>query len=196
MRKILFFLLFSFLICMPGCSNRSYEDGYSAGYDAGYQAAMKSIKESPAGTTESEKATPSSSTDMTEPAKELMPQARPVSGTISIGQPYHNEGDSKITVHASYRDCVVKLKTTDGKAVLSFFVRAGDTATVGVPPKVLYVYFAEGSQWYGWSNYFGEETSYYKDLTLADFSNYTFEYTLYKEEDGNLSLTEINKDDF
>ena len=132
----------------------------------------------------------------TAPSETLMPYASPVSGSISIGQPYDGPEDSEITVHASYRDCVVKLKTAEGKAVLSFFVRAGETATVGVPPKVLYAYFAEGDQWYGWSNYFGAETSYSKDPDPIDFSNYTIEYTLQMVSNGNLSLDHISASDF
>ena len=130
------------------------------------------------------------------PLETLLPYASPVSGTISIGQPYNGPEDSEITVHASYRDCVVKLKTAEGKAVLSFFVRAGETATVGVPPKVLYAYFAEGDQWYGWSNYFGADTSYSMDPDPIDFSNYTIEYTLQMVSNGNLSLDHISASDF
>lgn len=124
------------------------------------------------------------------------PQSRPASGTISINAVSTEEITSEITVHASSQDCVVKLKTSSGKTVLSFFVRANDTVTIGVPARVLYAYFAQGDTWYGWSSYFGESTVYSKDSSPTDFSNYTIEYTLYMVSNGNLTLTPVDEDDF
>lgn len=124
------------------------------------------------------------------------PQSRPTSGTISINTVSTEEIASEITVHTSSQDCVVKLKTSSGKTVLSFFVRANDTVTIGVPARVLYAYFAQGDTWYGWSSYFGESTVYSKDSSPTDFSNYTIEYTLYRVSNGNLSLTPVDEDDF
>ena len=148
---------------------------------------------------ESHAATESSTTQppttaATKPAPK--PQSRPESGTISINTVSAEEKTSEITVHASRQDCVVKLKTSSGKTVLSFFVRANDTVTIGVPARVLYVYFAQGDTWYGWSSYFGESTVYSKDSSPTDFSNYTIEYTLYRVSNGNLSLTPVDEDDF
>lgn len=165
-----------------------YNLGYRNGLDSGKTEVTESYSEMESSISVQEKETA--------PLETLMPYASPVSGTISIGQPYDGPEDSEITVHASYRDCVVKLKTAEGKAVLSFFVRAGETATVGVPPKVLYAYFAEGDQWYGWSNYFGADTSYSMDPDPIDFSNYTIEYTLQMVSNGNLSLDHISASDF
>ena len=124
------------------------------------------------------------------------PKSRPTSGTISINTVSTEEIASEITVHASSQDCVVKLKTSSGKTVLSFFVRANDTVTIGVPARVLYAYFAQGDTWYGWSSYFGESTVYSKDSSPTDFSNYTIEYTLYRVSNGNLSLTPVDEEDF
>lgn len=124
------------------------------------------------------------------------PQSRPTSGTISINTVSTEEITSEITVHTSSQDCVVKLKTSSGKTVLSFFVRANDTVTIGVPARVLYAYFAQGDTWYGWSSYFGESTVYSKDSSPTDFSNYTIDYTLYRVSNGNLSLTPVDEDDF
>lgn len=132
----------------------------------------------------------------TVPKETLMPHGRPESGSISIGRPYDSAVDSEITIHASSKNCVVKLKTTDGITILSFFVRANETATVGVPAKKLYAFFAEGDTWYGWSDYFGENTLYSKDPDPVDFSQYTIEYTLHDVYNGNLNLSNIDEDEF
>lgn len=79
---------------------------------------------------------------------------------------------------------------------MSFYVRAGDTVTVSVLPSELYAYFAEGTDWYGWENNFGENTYFSKDSQPLIFYEYTFEYTLYEVSDGNLSLESIDSDDF
>ena len=79
---------------------------------------------------------------------------------------------------------------------MSFYVRAGDTVTVGVPCEYLYVYFASGDTWYGTSHLFGEDTSYSMDDTICDFTEYTWEYTLYPVSSGNFSQTPIDEDEF
>ncbi len=80
--------------------------------------------------------------------------------------------------------------------MLSFFVRANDIVTLGVPPKTLYVYFAEGNEWYGINDYFGDNTVYSKDPNPVDFSRHTISYTLYQVTNGNLDLTPIDADEF
>lgn len=127
----------------------------------------------------------------------MQPISKPVSGTILSGREYHNA--SEITVHASGgQSCVVSLKSANGYERLSFFVRAGDTVTVGVPEEHLYVYFASGSTWYGYSEslMFGKNTDYSKDNQLVDFSRYTWEYTLYKTSSGNFTETPCSKNEF
>lgn len=121
--------------------------------------------------------------------------SEPRSGYILEGKEYFNE--SELTIHASGGEsCVVKLKTRSGVTRLSFYVRAGDTVTIGVPCEKLYVYFASGDTWYGRYNLFGEYTSYSKDSTICNFEKYTMSYTLYPVSDGNFSETPINADEF
>ena len=121
--------------------------------------------------------------------------AAPRSGTILSGYEYHD--GSEITVTASlYADCVVKLKTREGTTRLSFYVKAGDTVTVGVPREYLYVYFASGETWYGAEKLFGNSTSYSKDEDLLNFTTYTYEYTLKETNDGNFSEKPIDADEF
>ena len=127
--------------------------------------------------------------------EELNPVSPPKSGSVLIGREYVDE--SYITVTASKgSSCVVKLKTSSGVTRISFFVRAGETVTVGVPAEKLYVYFASGETWYGMSDLFGKYTSYSMDDELLDFKNYTWEYTLRPVSDGNFSQKPIDADDF
>ena len=136
----------------------------------------------------------STATNSTQPGFGIVPE--PASGTILYGSGY---GTSEITVTASdSSSCVVMLKTPEGKIRLAFYVRAGDTATVGVPAVCLYAYFATGDEWcgYGKGKMFGENTSYSKDDTLCDFSQYTYTYTLQHVYDGNFSETPCDEEDF
>jgi len=119
----------------------------------------------------------------------------PRSGTILLGR--EDFEGSELTITASGgSSCVVKLKTASGTTRLSFYVRAGDTITVGVPAEYLYVYFASGDTWYGEKHLFGENTSYGMDDEILDFTQYTWEYTLYPVTNGNFSETPIDPEDF
>ena len=137
----------------------------------------------------------SSSSSYSSDDEKLPEVTEPMSGTILSGQEYNNESEITITTSGS-SSCVVKLKTSSGATRLSFYVRAGDTVTVGVPAEYLYVYFASGENWYGTTHLFGEHTSYSKDDKLCDFTQYTWEYTLYPVTNGNFSQTIIDEDDF
>lgn len=125
------------------------------------------------------------------PANVIIPRT----GEVLQGKEYYNE--SEITVTAPHSEsCIVKLKTASGVTRLSFYVRAGDTVTVGVPSEYLYVYFASGKNWYGLSKLFGEKTNYSMDDEICDFTQYTWEYTLTPMSDGNFSEKIIDAEDF
>lgn len=119
----------------------------------------------------------------------------PRSGDILSGSECLDGSELTITA-SSGSSCVVKLKTYSGTERLSFYVRAGDTVTVGVPAEYLYVYFASGDTWYGKKLLFGEDTYYSMDDELLDFTQYTWEYTLYPVTSGNFSETPIDPEDF
>ncbi len=124
-----------------------------------------------------------------------MPVQEPKSGTILSGNKCTNA--AQITVSASYRSsCVVKLKNESDETKLSFYVQAGDTITVNVPRECLYVYFAEGTTWYGEELLFGSDTYYSKDEDICDFVMYTYTYTLYSVNNGNFEQTPIDADEF
>ena len=131
----------------------------------------------------------------TDPDLALTPVAEPASGQVLSGS--EDFYGSEITIKASVDEaCVVKLKTRSGVERLSFYVRAGDTVTIGVPCEYLYVYFASGDTWYGTSHLFGKNTSYQKVSDVKDFTEYTWEFTLYKVSNGNLTLDSIDADEF
>lgn len=124
-----------------------------------------------------------------------IPITEPMSGTILSGKEVYDGSEITITA-SSGESCVVKLKTSTGTTRLSFFVRAGETVTVRVPAEYLYIYFASGDTWYGEEQLFGEYTSYSMDDEIRDFTQYTWEYTLYPINDGNFSETPIDASDF
>lgn len=101
--------------------------------------------------------------------------SEPASGTILSG--YAPKDGSQITVSlAPTASCVVMLKDTSGRTLLSFFIRSGDTVTVNVPAEWMYVHFASGKTWYGEERLFGKDTKYTKDDELTDFTQYSWEY--------------------
>lgn len=126
----------------------------------------------------------------------LKPIAKPTSGTILRGR----EGtSSEITIKASGgSSCVVVLKDAFDYVHMAFFVRAGETVTVGVPAKILYAYFASGDTWYGYGEgkMFGSNTQYSKDDEMLLFSEYTYTYTLYPVTDGNFSEIPCDENEF
>lgn len=101
--------------------------------------------------------------------------SEPASGTILSG--YAPKDGSKITIiNSPTAPCVVMLKDTSDRTLISFFVRAGDTVTVNVPAEMMYVHFASGQTWYGEEDLFGENTAYTQDEELTDFTQYSWEY--------------------
>lgn len=158
-----------------------YEDGYEEGHNDGYAQGYAD------GEKEGYKKGYSA----------LKPVVKPSTGTILEGQEYLWQ--SKITVNApSTQSCVVALKTSTGTTRLAFFVRAGESATIGVPKETLYVYFACGETWYGYRKgfMFGEETSYSKDGEPVNFASYTITYTLNPVYGGNFSDVPVSEGAF
>lgn len=200
-----FIIIFSALITvaclLSSCNKGSYEDGYKDGYAEGcrdgYEDGYK------AGLHDSHDSASSGDSFADEFIDKYLgddssstPVSEPLSGTILSGKEY---ADSEITVTAdSGSSYVISLKNVNGTGLLSFYVRAGETVTVGVPAEYLYVYFASGTSWYGYGPglMFGEETIYSKDDEVLDFTEYTWEYTLYPVQDGNFTETPSDVTDF
>lgn len=127
----------------------------------------------------------------------LKPVTKPYSGAILSGAEYYNESEITVTADSAH-DFVVSLKDSRGTEYVSFYVRAGDTVTVGVPSKWLYVYFASGKEWYGYGKglMFGKYTDYTKDDEIQDFTRYSWEYTLRPVTSGNFSESPSDEDEF
>lgn len=162
-----------------GCKD-GYDEGYTVGYDEGFDAGYNAGHKD----------------GFREGYSELKPVSKPLSGTILAGKEYSG---SEITITADWgSSCVVSLKNKYGTNRVTFFVRAGETVTVGVPSEYLYVYFATGTTWYGYGEgkMFGDDTAYSRDDTLLDFVNYSYEYTLKPVYGGNFTDDPIDEDEF
>lgn len=159
----------SFIFCVvENIIANQRSEAFSEGYNAGYESAASMLR----------KAT------------------RPESGTILSGY-YYDE--SEITVTAdSFEDYVVSLKNVYGDTYISFYVRAGETVSVGVPYEHLRVHFACGEEWYGYGKglMFGPNTYYSKDDEILNFVDYAWEYTLHPVTDGNFSETPSSAEEF
>ncbi|MGN0629325.1 MAG: hypothetical protein ACI4IW_06825 [Oscillospiraceae bacterium] len=178
MKKVEIFFCLLLLIIFSSCGysesdiNAAREEGYKAGYGVGYKDGYDDGYDS------------------------LKPVDEPESGTILSGEEYE---DSQITVTASTSSSyVISLKNVFGEEKVTFYVRAGDTVTVGAPAEYLYVYFASGTDWYGYGKglMFGDNTVYSKDNEMLDFTQYTWEYTLTPVYDGNFSETSSDEKEF
>ena len=151
---------------------RGYETGYDVGYKAGYESGYN------------------------DGLTALKPVPRPASGTILSGEEC-DESAIVVTADNDY-DYVVSLKTYWNSECVTFYVRAGTTVTIGVPADYLYVYFASGTEWYGYGKglMFGEDTVFSKDDEMLDFTECGWEYTLQPVYDGNFSETPSNENEF
>ena len=183
MKKIAIILCIALIVSLSGCFYTETDledarlDGYNKGYDYGYDKGYKEGYD--------------------DGYTALKPISMPASGTILSGREYDDGSEITVTADGS-SSYVVSLRDTYGTNLLSFFVRAGETVTVGVPNAYLYVYFASGTSWYGYGEglMFGENTAYSKDDEALDFTEYAWEYKLYPVTDGNFTETPSDADEF
>jgi len=82
-------------------------------------------------------------------------------------------------------------------AVLTVFVRGGDTVTTRVPLGTYVLKYADGDKWYGYDHRFGPGTGYSKADKLFTFDQETgYTITLYPVPNGNLRTRSIRPDEF
>lgn len=183
-----------FTLIFSGCGytendlNAAREEGYKVGYEIGYEEGKED------GFNEGNEEGYNKGYD--DGYTTLKPIEEPQSGTILSGKKYSG---SELTVTADYSSSyVVSLKNVYGEEKIVFYIRAGETVTIGVPADYLYVYFACGSNWYGYGKglMFGEDTVYSKDDEMLDFTQYTWEYTFTPVYDGNFSETPSDENEF
>ena len=85
----------------------------------------------------------------------------------------------------------------DARLVMSVFVKGGSNQIVMVPAGRFIIKVASGKGWRGYDGLFGPSTAYMKMNTIFDFIHgYNYGVTLYTTPSGNLSTTEISKNDF
>ena len=188
-------MLIGIAIIADGCYteddlNAARAEGYEAGYISGMRDSSTTNKNDWQRILDDFAGTGKASDNKPKPI------IRPASGTILSGKEYY-ESEITVTANSSY-DYVVSLKDMLDKEYVSFYVRAGDTVTIGVPANYLFVYFASGTEWYGYGRglMFGDNTSYSKDDECLDFTEYTWEYTLYPVTNGNFSESPSNENEF
>lgn len=104
---------------------------------------------------------------------------------------------SNIVVRAPDDEHVfVKLKrSNDDVTLYQFFVRAGETADVDIPPATYNVCFAFGKTWYGVDELFGGNTVCSVDKSIRFTRTSGYEYTLEPVVGGNLNLEHLSLED-
>ncbi len=141
--------------------------------------------------------------EATKPSTYGRPIMRPSSGEVIIREErlLNNKMityESSLTVSApedrSAYLILVDVETSE--SLLSFFVRAGETATVSAPERICDIYFATGIDWYGRYRMFGDDTVYQKFDEETDLSEYAWTYTLYTVPDGNAEVEYCSASDF
>ena len=124
----------------------------------------------------------------------LKKEPEPQNGTVFWGSQLSRESELKITTGS--KSAYIKLKDKNKKDVFAFFVRKNSTYTISVPAMEVYLYFAVGEDWYGSTDLFGSSTVYYRDSSITDFENYTWEYDLKQTYDGNFAPSYVSENDF
>ncbi|NLF79581.1 MAG: hypothetical protein GX572_00145 [Clostridia bacterium] len=95
----------------------------------------------------------------------------------------------------------IKLENSEGKDVLAFFVRPGQTADMMAPVGRYMIKYASGITWYGTEDLFGAATVYTRaegafDFTYSDGSYHGWIIKLYQAADANIIADSIDAADF
>lgn len=113
------------------------------------------------------------------PTSTLTPVSMPASGKVFYCSTTDRPSSFKVTNNGSSNYYMKFVKAGTDTKVITFFVRANSTVTIDMPAGKLELRYAYGSTWYGESKLFGENTMYAKDEEYYDFTNYTWEISLY-----------------
>ena len=134
---------------------------------------------------------------------------RPKSGSVL----YNNlgSGEGKLTVvfpegDAGDKDYCIKVQSDSNESKYkTFYIRAGESATINVPDGTYVIKYAIGSTWYGTDAFFGTETVYAcagdtLDFSTSSDSRYvyydTWTLTVGNVQDGNLQIALIGADEY
>ena len=140
----------------------------------------------------------SSSASTAKPAATLVPQTMPVNGKVFYCSTSNRPKSFKVTNNGSSNYYMKFVKAGTNIKVITFFVRANSTVEIDMPAGNLELKYAYGSTWYGESKLFGENTRYAKDEEYYDFTNYSWEISLYTTSNAGTSMDVevINADEF
>ena len=120
----------------------------------------------------------------------------------------NSDRPAKLTIRTPYGSEHYYIKLVDAvreRAILTVFVRAGETADIQVPLGACKFRYATGKDWYGKEFLFGPDTGYFKTdklhrLTSRREGNFIvtdhLTIELIKQLDGNLSTSEITPEEW
>ena len=100
-----------------------------------------------------------------------------------------------VTASDNYNAYIYLKSKTKKSNDMSFTVKKGKEATVGVPADEYDLYWAAGDTWYGSKFLFGPDTEYNKTEDEWDFRQYTWTFQM-GVENGNLNNESVDEDDF
>lgn len=137
------------------------------------------------------------------------PTPRPVARRLASGTILRNDlrsgflGKGELTIeNGQGQDAVVALSSLDGGDVLAFYVRNGDSYTIGdIRNGTFFLYFTRGEDWDGNSGRFTRNASYLRFDDTLDFlttsATYTtFRVTLYAVPNGNAATRRVDAGHF
>lgn len=128
--------------------------------------------------------------------------AKPAHGSVKwYGQPKASVVPFEIKTSSGSSYFVKLVNAATGANELEIFVEGGRDLSTMVPQGHYYLKYASGRSWYGYENYFGDETTYSKASSRFNFrldeetaSGYSI--TLYKVKNGNMRSSQITKAEF
>ena len=123
--------------------------------------------------------TPKPTTVTPKPTSTPTPLTMPANGKVFYCSTTDKPSSFKVTNNGSSNYYMKFVKAGTNTTVITFFVRANSTATIDMPAGYLELKYAYGSTWYGESKLFGDSTRYARDEDYYDFTNYSWEISLY-----------------
>lgn len=128
--------------------------------------------------------------------------AKPTHGAVKwYGPPQASVVPFEIKTSSGSSYFVKFVDITTGANVLGIFVDGGRNLSTSVPQGRYLLKYASGHRWYGYEDYFGNDTAYSKASSIFDFradeekaSGYSI--TLYKVKNGNMRSSMITKAEF
>ena len=128
--------------------------------------------------------------------------AKPAHGAVKwYGRPQASVVPFEIKTSSGSSYFVKFVDITTGANVLGLFVEGGRNLSTTVPQGRYLLKYASGHRWYGYEDYFGNDTAYSKasstfDFTVNDERASGYSITLHKVKNGNMRSSQITKAEF